>query len=870
MEKHVDELLRKLTLLQRAKENPEDEDGFFLLQPISGHTDILDQAEYICSKIQNLWDGLVDPASPLVRKGIENSPDSLAGEMQASEILPSLQSQIESLARKGSWAEAERLCSTLTPKWKQVELLGYIGSIQAQRGDFEQARNLWAKAEQEATGCKLRWHQAKAYANLGAILAQAGNQEQAERLLTKAETVCASIKTKSPQTLGFFSVAMALLRMGKLEQARKLQVAAEQIYVSNAYEDNSSVSQVLKELCLTFAEAGFWEEAERICTTVMVAKSPSAEISKWDAQSKLAKMLADAGHWGKAEQISDAISSEWQRVQSLSYVGTVLSQMGKQEQARHLWKQVVQRCAMAPETNILGNNIIFELRPDQQHWRCFECVSAALAPNNFREEKEYVLHHIRQEWRQMWILSELATTLAQIGEWEEAHQVSRELPNEFQRTKVLGEVSMLLAQNGLWQEAEQICTAIEKIEAQVKYLIEIGRILVQAGKVEAAEFLWDRIERIYTKIEGEDNQYNIIVELGRELCKAQKWKEAQRIYLSISAQEKRDDALGELSLTMAQNGLWDDAEQTCLSINSRENQAYTYSELAQELSKRNEREQAEYLWEKAIQIAAAIPQRSEQALMLNQLGIARYQRGEEEQALRLWKKAEQVCTTIRKKREQWEALESLSMTLGDLGEKLVGDATWQKAEFVFTMIPNRVVYSGHISLLVEKLMSLGHAEMALDIWDRAYLHCQSTPDSGDRFYALHTLGTSICMIGEQKRSEQALKEAADTLMGIYDNKEKIVFLDVEEIQQDLAKAGLWDKAARVCEKVSKQKVLAGYLDKLGEAFTRGASWQEIEAACANIPDESLQHQAYRQLTDLLMQVGEQKEAERIGSAIKDK
>src|SRR5258708_1703272 len=190
MEKHADELLRKLTFLQRIRENPEDEEAFSFLQPIAGHSDILEQAEYICSEIQNLWDGLSNQDSPLVRKGIENSPDALAGERQASETLPSLQSQIESLAHEGLWAEAERLCSTLSPKWKQVEILGYIGSIQAQRGELEQARNIWAKAEKEATSCKMRWHQAKAYANLGAILAQAGNQEQAERLLTKAETVC--------------------------------------------------------------------------------------------------------------------------------------------------------------------------------------------------------------------------------------------------------------------------------------------------------------------------------------------------------------------------------------------------------------------------------------------------------------------------------------------------------------------------------------------------------------------------------------------------------------------------------------------------------------------------------------------------------
>lgn len=845
------------------------------------------QAEHLCQSKGRDEGGFVDPTAKRLLVAIyssmgawEKAKHIIATTNGSATPTEALVYLATALAQAHFWKEAEHICATISPLWRQVGALANLGVLSMQRGEYEQAQILWRRAEQVAAKCTFRWHQARSFAELGAILAKAGEKKWAQHLWKKAEEVCHSIKTKSPQVLGFCSVATALLRIGEQEQAKKLEVAAEHISMSNPQTVNSSVVAGWSELCLAFAEAGCWEETERICTTVMATNALSAERDKERVRETLAVRLASAGHWEKAEQMADSLPLDWEmrrdwRIRPLSHISTALSRRGEREQANRLWKKVVQICLVTWEPLLLDQTTIQpEKGQEIGQWQrdCLKDVSDVLAYEGTQEDVKQVLQCIQNEWQRLWLLNELAITLIQEGEWNEAYQASGMLPNEWYRAKALGTLSAFLAQAGLWQDAERICLEIRRPEDQARNLMEGSRILVLSENIEPARSFWNKVQQICPKLPSEKMQSNILRTLGQDMLNAKMWKDAEQTYRSIPETEKRDEALIELTIAFIRDGFSGDAERIHSFISSAEHQAYAYRDMAQELSRKNECEKAEQLWEKAAQVAISIPEKVEQALVLNQLGIARYQQGEEKQALHLWKKAEQVCGTIRKKEERQKALEHLSTLLGDFGEELVKDAMWQKAEFVFVLIPNGVLCSTHLCLLAEKLAAMGQGETALGIWERTYLHSQSFAETEECFYALWLVGNSGIALREQERGKQALKMAAYIIIDIYANKRRMEAFDLESAEEflyDLTKGGLWHEAARVCEVVFKNKALARSLEIVGEAFAQEALWHKIEASCANISDEIFQGIAYRALVEVLIKANDLEEAKRVFTDTKD-
>jgi tetratricopeptide (TPR) repeat protein len=141
---------------------------------------------------------------------------------------------------------------------------------------------------------------------------------------------------------------------------------------------------VLLELGVALAQAGKWEDAERVWQE---AERVSRTLSDtWPGQAQalraLVVTLAQVDKWEDAERVSHSISNASDRVQALQKLGEALAQVGKWEDAEHIWQEAERVSCTLSAT-----------------WREQEQVLRELADTLvFYKKYELLLRLIQQQW----------------------------------------------------------------------------------------------------------------------------------------------------------------------------------------------------------------------------------------------------------------------------------------------------------------------------------------------------------------------------------------------------------------------------------------------------------------------------------------
>jgi tetratricopeptide (TPR) repeat protein len=113
-------------------------------------------------------------------------------------------------------------------------------------------------------------------------------------------------------------------------EAMQLFTRAEQMVLS--IPDGESKARTLIALGTALAQAGQWQEAERILRSI----SSEWEWNKVEGLMALGTALAEAGQWQEAERVVCSISDKWGRSEALMTLGTALAQAGYWQEAERI------------------------------------------------------------------------------------------------------------------------------------------------------------------------------------------------------------------------------------------------------------------------------------------------------------------------------------------------------------------------------------------------------------------------------------------------------------------------------------------------------------------------------------------------------
>lgn len=283
------------------------------------------------------------------------------------------------------------------------------------------------------------------------------------------------------------------------------------------------------------------------------------------------------------------------------------------------------------------------------------------------QQTAYLIGDIRDKDHALY---ELATSLAQGGEYIHAQQVMRQIDSEFTQAYALHEVAESLIQAGergaalqLLIRSEHLSKQIDNHDDQVKILTNLAVCLSQAGEREEALRVLDHVHELVPQLYG-FSQSRIFHNLAVSLVQVGEYERSIQIVQQIDDTSNQVEALSALAVCLAQAGEYERAIQITQQIDSSA-RSYALHALAVILAKAGE-------YEKSERVAKRIDSASYQMQALSELAICLSQAGEREAALGIFDQAEQVAPNIE--HHESSALLQLAVALAQINER---DAAWR-------------------------------------------------------------------------------------------------------------------------------------------------------------------------------------------------
>ena len=489
------------------------------------------------------------------------------------------------LAQAEQFAKAEQIAKTIQEDQTKAKAFSQLAIALAQAGKFAKAKKLIQKIHSTET-------KVEALSQLAIALIKKEQISAAVKAFTEAREIAQTIEDYRTKIEALIKLATAIAHVEQKPEA--VEVFAEARDTGQIIEDSKERDKVLCQLAIALVEVQYFTEAEQVAQTVedyrhraetlrqlavalvqagkqtnaLTTFTEAGEIdqaieicaSQTKALRQLALALAQAGQFSQAEQVAQAIQGSESRALAFKDLAVTLIQLGHQAEAMTFFKKAEE----------VAHTIS---KPDS----ILSKIALALAYAGQFTEAEQVALAIKNPTNRALALNDLAIALNQAGQQLEAVVLflkAGEIARNSKSNAALRELASSLAEVGQFIEAEQAALAISFLESRSEALRELVIALVQSEQFTEAE-------RMARSIESINSRRWALKELINGLVHAGQFTQAKQLAHSIELGRSRALALKWLASALAKAGQFIDAEQIAQSIDDSKIQSETVTDLIQ-------------------------------------------------------------------------------------------------------------------------------------------------------------------------------------------------------------------------------------------------------------------------------------------------
>ncbi|MBS0016021.1 MAG: CHAT domain-containing protein, partial [Arthrospira sp. SH-MAG29] len=599
--------------------------------------------------------------------------------------------QLGSIQRnRGNWDEAERLyrqCleveTELGDRSGMATSWGLLGDIQRNRGNWDEAERLYRQSLELRTELGDRSGMATSWGLLGDIQRNRGNWDEAERLYRQS----LELRTELGDRKGMAS-SWGLL--GDIQRNRGNWDEAERLYqqsldLRTELGDRSGMASSWGQLGDIQRNRGNWDEAERLYRQYLEL---STELGDKSGMAKSWGILGDIqrfrGKWDEAEclyrqslQLRTELGDRSGMASSWEQLGYIQNVRGNWDEAERLFRQSLE---LRTE---LGDS-------PEERLRQRSGMAATWASLGYIQRKRGNWDEAERLYRQSLDLrtelgdrSGMATSWGQLGDiernrgnWEEAERLYQqsldlrtELGNKSGMAEFWGVLGDIEGKRGNWDEAERLFRQCLEVETELGNKSGMAEFWGVLGSTEQLRGKWDEAECLYRQ------SLEVYTELGDKSGMAESW--------------------GLLGSIERNRGKWDEAERlfrqsldVYTELGDRSSMASSWGDLEDIERKRGNWDEAERLYRQCLEVETELGDSPEERLfqrfdpqcfdMLTtwvNLGSIELYRGNWDEAERLYRQCLEVYTKlgsrlivaivwgvlgyIEKKRGNWDEAERL-------------------------------------------------------------------------------------------------------------------------------------------------------------------------------------------------------------------
>jgi hypothetical protein len=464
---------------------------------------------------------------------------------------------IQANVESGSWDLAEACARALDSQYRAWALDTLI-SRAAQEG-------AWGVAEDIAGGLGDQ-RSLPSLARL-ALLAAAQNDEM-DRTVRLVDVVAAhaSSSTSDGAEAHVFA-AQACARAAAWDRAEAL---TGRLSVQNGRP---------RALELMAREALAAREPDRASRLLSAAESGAAKIknrySRAETLAEVATTAANAGDWEQAERLLGLIPDEALHTKVLAEIALVAEQADLESRAAGLFD------AAAATADSIGDAF--------QRMQAFGLVAVAAARGRFTDRTQRLLDAAEDATRRESVkefraslLAHFVTLSSAAGAWERAAPIALAISDRESRRRALKDVLTAASRTPASERAaESIALNARPPSLQSEALAFLGLAAARDGDLDRAARLLGAAEAIARRFGQRRWRANALSAVARAAADGGGWREIQEVALGIETPGARASALAAVAQGAARDGAWDTAEDLVGAVRESRGRAHAAALVAQ-------------------------------------------------------------------------------------------------------------------------------------------------------------------------------------------------------------------------------------------------------------------------------------------------
>lgn len=232
---------------------------------------------------------------------------------------------------------------------------------------------------------------------------------------------------------------------------------------------------------------------------------------------------------------------------------------------------------------------------------------------------------IKEEWLRSQTLCDIATLMVKLGikdqalaTFKQAMESAKGIPREVERIWNQHDVTLKMAKVGLFDDAVKAAKEIKHVRVRSVTIYDIvTRAMIEAGAFEQALKVAKNIESPYWRLRALVNVAIGMAKTGQKDKAIRTLEQVLQPIRRLESKYDRDMVLREVALSMAKVGSFDRAMEIANNIKDAEYRAWTYGDIAAEISKTGEKQMAHIASIRALRTAMNIKDTNRRRMALS-------------------------------------------------------------------------------------------------------------------------------------------------------------------------------------------------------------------------------------------------------------
>ncbi|MBD1808124.1 tetratricopeptide repeat protein [Microcoleus sp. FACHB-SPT15] len=538
----------------------------------------------------------------------------------------------------------------------------------------------------------------------------------------------------------------------------------------------TETTQTLKGLQTRYIK----DAIESIHLVVLHSSSRELDRTKLEPFREFVTVLLQLRLFTEAEEVAQAITDNFERVNALTRLAVALAQAGQFAKAEKLIKTIEW---------------------DLERLYALKVLAIALAQAGQFAKAEQIASTIQENPIQAEAFSQLAIALAQAGQFAKAEQIASTIQENPIQAEAFSQLAIALAQAGQFPKAKKLISNVHSSEHQVEALSQLATALIKEEQQSEAIKAFAEAREIAQIIENYKNKIEALIKLATALAHVEQKPEAVEAFAEaretaqvIENSKERDNVLCQLAIALAEVQYFTEAEQVAQTVEDYRHRAETLRQLAVALVQAGKQTDALTSFTGAGEIDKALESSRSLTKALRQLSFALIQGGQ-------FSKAEEVALAtlaiendpsriltfndgeIAQNSKSDVVLRQVARTLAEVGQ-------FVEAEQAALAISFRESRS---EALKELVLALARTEQ----FSEAKRLTQSIEAIGSRTSALKELVNALVRIGQFTEAEQLARSI---------QVPRSRALALKGLASALAQAGRFTDAEQVAEAIDDSKI----------------------------------------------------------------